>query len=270
MEYPPKQDEHISSELTDATRDELRNQLSHAISLQCSTNQILWTVFGIFWAANAALLVALFATGTWPERSTVLVVSSIGAALSTVWFYIQRRAVRYLSFYEALANELERALPSLPPTLRISKESRSALFEQHVGRGVSVRPVILLSAGGVALCWVCLLVAFFVGRSPEVLSATPASSLTDDQACELWVGSKLRDVTDMWSRRYSFLVSCATGTSAAGGAITVTATLANGEPVPDQRQRDEAQELLRKSLDAIVMRQGWQDKYSEQILQFLP
>lgn len=45
-----------------ATSDELWQQLGHAVSLDTSENQVVWTIFGLFWAADAILLVALFTT----------------------------------------------------------------------------------------------------------------------------------------------------------------------------------------------------------------
>jgi hypothetical protein len=68
--------------------DQLWNQLSNAVALVAKQDQIVWAVFGVFWAANAVLLVALFTTGKLPEQSVGIIVSGVGLALSVVWLAI--------------------------------------------------------------------------------------------------------------------------------------------------------------------------------------
>jgi hypothetical protein len=65
--------------------DGLWSQLGNAVALAAKQDQIVWAVFGVFWAANAVLLVALFTTGDLPKRSVGLVVSIVGScALSSL------------------------------------------------------------------------------------------------------------------------------------------------------------------------------------------
>lgn len=59
-------------------RNELWSQLQNAIHLRSSQDQVLWTIFGIFGAANAILLVALFQNGLVPDDFPWFVISSAG------------------------------------------------------------------------------------------------------------------------------------------------------------------------------------------------
>jgi hypothetical protein len=105
-----------------------------------------------------------------------------------------------------------------------------------------------------------------------------AALLPDDRLCELWVGHALRQVTDLWRRRYAVTVSCQSpqpvdGASARqnseNGEIMVTVTLANGEPEQTPEEAGVAEKLLRSALESIVERQGWTDRYTMNRLQFL-
>ena len=49
----------------------LWSQLANAVALVGKQDQIVWAIFGIFWAANAVLVVALFTTGALPGTGTV-------------------------------------------------------------------------------------------------------------------------------------------------------------------------------------------------------
>ena len=50
-------------------RPEKWTQLTNALNLRSSQDQVLWSIFGAFWGANAILLVALFTTGKLPEET---------------------------------------------------------------------------------------------------------------------------------------------------------------------------------------------------------
>lgn len=246
----------------------LENQLAHAIALQCSSNQVLWTVFGIFWAANAALLVALFATGHWPAPTMVLIVAGVGAVLSLVWFYTQRRVIKYLNFYDAVIHKIECTLAGLPSAVHLSKGAKSELFQQHVGSDRSVRPVMQVSSAVAVAFWL-LVAATAVLAAPD-LPPSHSVTLTDDQLCELWVASDLREFTDAWSRRYSFIVACAGENAAGPRSVTVTVTLPNRDAPPPPEERSETEAMLGRQLDAILNGQRWGTIYSDRRLQYLP
>ena len=69
-------------------RPEIWTQLTNAINLRASKDQVLWSIFGAFWGANAILLVALFTTGKPPVESVGAVVSIVGFSLSLIWLKI--------------------------------------------------------------------------------------------------------------------------------------------------------------------------------------
>jgi hypothetical protein len=116
--------------------DQLWNQLGNAVALVAKQDQIVWTIFGVFWAANAVLLVALFTTGALPKRPVGLVVSIVGLALSLVWLAIQHRAVAWLKYYEVVVGELEEKHLHVPPSVALTGQ------RERVG-GVRVRPLML-------------------------------------------------------------------------------------------------------------------------------
>ncbi len=116
-------------------------QLSNAVALGAKQDQIVWTVFGVFWAANAVLLVALFATGDLPERRVGIIASAFGIALSAVWWRVERRAIEYLGAYEEVIRRLERRLLGEPSQFALSRGLNEELFEKKV-QGSSVRPLV--------------------------------------------------------------------------------------------------------------------------------
>jgi len=103
-------------------RNELWSQLSNAINMRSAQDQVLWSIFGTFWAANAILLVALFTTGTMPQDSSVgIVVSSVGTFLSLIWYAIQARALGHLMRHEELIKRIEKEL-QFDPNYAISAD----------------------------------------------------------------------------------------------------------------------------------------------------
>ncbi len=91
----------------DLTEQEMWDQLTRARDLCSSEDQVVWSIFGTFWAANAILMVALFTTGSFPSPAVGMTISSVGALLSRIWHKIQRRALGHLRRYEELAHRLE-------------------------------------------------------------------------------------------------------------------------------------------------------------------
>ena len=123
------------------TREELWRQLENAIALRSTQDQILWTLFGIFWASNAVLLVALFTTGKLPDPAVGLVVAVVGVALCTAWALIRRRALGHLVRDEKLMDKIERAL-NIDPTFAVGRDVNHDAYRQYVGRGPSARRVM--------------------------------------------------------------------------------------------------------------------------------
>jgi hypothetical protein len=141
------------------------SQLSNAVTLASTTNQIVWTVFGIFSAADAVLLVALFTTGDLPKSAPGLVVSAVGATMSGAWFLIQLRAIRFLGFYEAIIRELEETHLRVPGSIAVSWQL-SDKFANLVGpKFLSVRAIMLSCALGSTLAWLWSICWFYHHRA---------------------------------------------------------------------------------------------------------
>jgi hypothetical protein len=102
------------------SQDGLWNQLGNAVALVAKQDQIVWAIFGVFWAADAVLLVALFTDGKPPERPVGLIVSFVGLAFSLVWWAIQNRAMAWLRFYETVARTLEETYLHIPLSVALT------------------------------------------------------------------------------------------------------------------------------------------------------
>ena len=125
-----------------ADRSELWAQLANALQLRSAQDQVVWSVFGIFWATNGLLLVALFNNGSMPQdRLPIIVIGTVGLLMSAVWFLIQRRALGHLVRHERLASALEPAL-GLDHQHATSADLNAVAFERHVGRGPRARQVM--------------------------------------------------------------------------------------------------------------------------------
>lgn len=101
-------------------RDELWHQLSAAVALLTSQEQLLWNIFGVFSATVSILLVALFTSGSFPDRRVGVLITLFGVQLSVVWYLMQRRAMGYLRLHERLVHRLQDLLwEGADPALRL-------------------------------------------------------------------------------------------------------------------------------------------------------
>lgn len=135
-------------------------QLSAAVSMAAKEDQIAWAIFGVFWAANAVLLVALFTTGGPPGNLVGIVVSATGAVVSWVWFLIQRRTLAWLAYYEEIIWRLEKDHLGVPEDVALSAWINKTTFRKCVGEGVRVRPLMLISGAVGALLWTVGVILF--------------------------------------------------------------------------------------------------------------
>jgi len=143
-------------------RPELWSQLENAINLRSSEDQVLWSIFGTFWAANAILLIALFTTGDLPSNPTVgVVIASVGTALSLIWHGIQSRALGHVKRHEELMKTLEEEL-QIPPCFAVSAEINRSSYDQYLRRGFRARTLMPLCSLGGAVLWILALIFFVV------------------------------------------------------------------------------------------------------------
>lgn len=113
------------------TPNQLLTQLQ--ILLRSAQDQVLWTMFGIFWAANAILIVAVFNTGELPDEPWITgVIASVGALMCLVWHWVQSRALGNVIKHERLMQRLEKSF--IPEPHRTSR-SPEEVYNELLGSG---------------------------------------------------------------------------------------------------------------------------------------
>lgn len=153
----------MKSQTTPLCREELWEQLSRAIELRSSQDQVLWSIFGFFGATNGVLLVALFSDGEFPKDPWVAaVVVGAGLLLSLTWHFIQVRALGHIKRHEALMESIEREL-RLPLDFAVSAEINRASTDHHVGVGIPARKVMARCGLVSALLW-GVVVIIYLGK----------------------------------------------------------------------------------------------------------
>jgi len=66
-------------------RDELLILLQNSSTLRTGQDQVVWSIFGAFWATNALLLISLFSVGEkWDENIVGILISIIGILISYI------------------------------------------------------------------------------------------------------------------------------------------------------------------------------------------
>ena len=125
----------------------LWKQLSNAITMQAKQDQIIWTIFSVFWAANVLLVVALFSTGHIPDNIiVVLLISIVGIVLSLIWYIIQVRAINWLEYYEIITKEIEDKL-EIPNNYSISSEKNISTYKKTIGNKRGMGRITMKSSG---------------------------------------------------------------------------------------------------------------------------
>lgn len=142
-------------------RDDLWRQLGNAIHLRSAQDQVLWSIFGVFWAANAILLVALFQSGAAPTNPIGMVISGVGALLSFVWYRIQGRALGHVRRHETLMERLERQL-EIPEDLATSGNINQEDYNRFLSRGIRARQLMPICSLVAVILWVLAFLFFFV------------------------------------------------------------------------------------------------------------
>ena len=156
---------------------ELWGQLTNTIRLRASQDQVLWSISGMFMAANAVLLVALFQGGKLPESLTPrIVIPLVGTILSTIQYCLQGRAFGHVGRLDELIRKLESALDfdhryAVSVRINTSDADRylngrreDALRRQFImGTLFHTRTLMQGASFGATLLWLATLV-FFVLR----------------------------------------------------------------------------------------------------------
>ncbi len=143
--------------------NELWAQLRNAISLRISEDSVLWHIFGIFWAASALLLVALFRSGDFPDNFIVgLIISTVGFSLSIAWFLIQRRSLGHVKRHEKLMERIEQKL-GFNPDYAASAEVNLKDYQEFLSMRPRARNVMKAFSIFALIGW-SVLVSLFIYR----------------------------------------------------------------------------------------------------------
>ncbi|NQT79922.1 MAG: hypothetical protein HQ555_05970 [Candidatus Aminicenantes bacterium] len=138
----------------------LQHQLANINSLRSSQDQVLWNICGIFWAANAILLVALFTSGDFPNNIVGIVISLVGLAFSLTWHKLQNRALGNVIRLEKIRKRLEDKL-KIDPIYSADSEVDSCEFKKLL-KGKSAREIMPKCCLGGAVFWSIALLFFIL------------------------------------------------------------------------------------------------------------
>lgn len=151
----------ITAQFHTLSREELWVQLDHAVNARWSQDQVLWTIFGIFWAAHAILLVALFTTGTLPSDPVVAIITSfVGILLSVTWHFLQERALGHIVRFELLIKLLENEL-GIEPKFALTGDRYRETYEGYF-RWWPARDIMRVCSVAGTILWSLALLIFLV------------------------------------------------------------------------------------------------------------
>lgn len=124
-------------------KDDLLSLLSSHGSQRVGQDQVVWNMFGAFWATNALLLVSVFsADEVWDKKYVWLIVSVIGFVISMTWFCIQDRMLNRLLKYENSIKYIEKSL-GFSKSLRTYSDSPPRSYCPFKARNV-MRVIVLV------------------------------------------------------------------------------------------------------------------------------
>jgi hypothetical protein len=136
-------------------------QLDNVVKLASKEDRIIWTIFSIFWAAEALLIVAIFNDHGISNELVFLTVSFVGLLISLVWFLVQRRSIKWLEYYEELIRLIEIEI-EIPKEFSISPLINVKLFHDKVDKGIHVRDVMYCSGLLCFIAWSGLFLVFLI------------------------------------------------------------------------------------------------------------
>jgi hypothetical protein len=136
---------------------DLWRQLSNAIQMRTSGDQIAWTTLSIFWAANALLLSALFRNGDYPNPQVGAIIAAFASLLSLLWYFIEKRILGRLNYHDKIIRTIQNELfkdNSRARALAVCQALTDAEDERELGKSVRARVLIPRALLGVLAIWV--------------------------------------------------------------------------------------------------------------------
>ncbi len=111
-------------------KDQILSLLCSYGSQRVGQDQVVWNMFGAFWATNALLLVSVFsADEVWDKKYVWLVVSLIGFMVSVAWFLVQDRMLNRIARYEISIKFIEKTLVFPKPLRTYSNSPLRSLID---------------------------------------------------------------------------------------------------------------------------------------------
>lgn len=148
-------------------RQFLEGQLDRAVNSASKQDTILWSVFGIFWAAHAVLLVAVFFGGRVADSGVGAVVAAVGLVTAVSSYLLLDRGMQHLNRFHKLQEDIERQLGLDIPVN--SKFALSGWINTEAMRritGFRAQPVMRWMVRGAGLGWAAFL-AYFVWQAVQ-------------------------------------------------------------------------------------------------------
>ena len=137
--------------------ERLEHQLELVVSSRVGEDQVTWTIFAIFWAAQVLLVGVLF-QGAFPPHPVIgLVVSALGIAMSIAWGLTQSRSLAHLKRFEDLTKSIEEQLRKAGHLNEEHQLTMSCRFS-----GFPARTVMRVCCWVTALAWLGSSVVFIV------------------------------------------------------------------------------------------------------------
>lgn len=117
--------------LEDVKEKESRyNLLTNANNLKMHQDLLVYTIFGIFWAANAILVVGFFQSNYESKAFCLIIISIFGLCLSIIWSFIEYSIIKYHEFYEDLVDQIEKDL-NIPTKFQTGQDN--VKFNEYIG-----------------------------------------------------------------------------------------------------------------------------------------
>jgi hypothetical protein len=136
----------------------LRDQLELVVSSRVGEDQVAWTIFSVFWAAQVLLIGVLFQRSDFPPPPVSgLVVSIVGILMSSAWWVTQDRSLLHLERFEDLTRSIE---DQLRDANRLHPDHRLTMARRF--HGPRARDIMRMCSLGAALSWLGSAVVFLV------------------------------------------------------------------------------------------------------------
>jgi hypothetical protein len=132
----------------------LHKQLDRSLQAMLSSDQTAWTMFSIFWAANAVPLDALH--GADRNYSYGAAIALTGTFGSVVWWVVQHRGLLHQGAREDIVARLERRLVARFGEMYCISYELNPAYKAELTASIGARPWMEMSPAVMAFFWSAL------------------------------------------------------------------------------------------------------------------